>query len=284
LLCGGFGVLEEANGDLRHNFLNDLWSFDTVFEKWSLLRQTDDHRLTPIESDDAFPSPRYTPVFQAVGDELFLFGGYTEDRFGKRKLNDAWVYSDNLWQKISGEGKCGYTGDVQWPGLRYGSMSSADAKNIYVCGGFSDKEDHIDLWRFDLADRRFYLLSPDQVSDQLLHPRYCAAFAISKRKLFLFGARSRKIPKSNFNDLWEFDLDTALWSRLSCDRLPHRYDSNTDFPGYHAKASSAVAGKYWYIWGGEGLHGHVSDFWRFDFEKLEWQLIQGARSDDPVFW
>lgn len=283
LLWGGSGVLVEGEGTRRHTFLNDLWRFDTTAETWSLLRPTDDHRCTPVDGD-AFPFPRYTPVFQLVDDELFLFGGYTEDRLGKRKLNDAWICSDSQWQQIPIGARPGHTAGSDWPGPRYGSMAVADANNVYVCGGFSDDGDHIDLWGFDMTSRQWRLLSPDQDSGETPTARYCAAFALYGRRLFLFGGRSRRFPKLNFNDLWAFDLDAGKWSMLTGHRLPHRYDSAAQYPGYHAKASSVVVGHHWYLWGGEGLHGHVSDFWRYDFESLGWQLIQGARGDDPVFW
>lgn len=284
LLWGGSGISVESDGVRKHNFLNDLWQFDPVAETWLLVRPTDDNRHTPIDDGDPFPFPRYTPVFQSVGNELFLFGGYTEDRLGKRKLNDAWVRSSNHWQQVPFSAKTGYGVEADWPGLRYGSMATADEACVYVCGGFSDDGDHNDLWCFDMTSRQWHLLTPDHDSGTAPEARYCGAFARYARRLFLFGGRSRRFPKVNFNDLWMFDLDAKVWSRLSDNRSPHRYDSAAEFPGYHAKSSSAIVGQHWYIWGGEGLHGHVSDFWRFDFQKLEWQLIQTARPDDPVFW
>ena len=100
----------------------------------------------------------------------------------------------------------------------------------------------------------------------------------------MFGGRSRKDPKANYNDLWCFDLGQEQWRCISPNRTPHRYDAAAAFPGYHAKSASAVIDRQWYVWGGEGLHGHVSDFWRFSFDTLEWQLLQAARPDDPRFW
>lgn len=284
LLWGGSGIAIEANGASRYNFLNDFWRFNRQSSTWELLRESEDHRITPNINDGVFPFPRYTPVFQAVGDELFLFGGYTEDRLGKRKLNDAWICSDGKWQQVPFSGRQGYLCDVAWPGLRYGCMSAADSRNVYICGGFSDEGDHIDLWKFDMTDRRWDLLSPDMTTQDLPSPRYCSAFALHGRRLYLFGGRSRQHPKLNFNDLWFFDLDARKWSMISGSRTPHEYDAAADFPGYHAKSSSAVVEDCWYILGGEGLHGHVSDFWRFDFVQQTWQLIQAARGDDPKFW
>ena len=282
LLWGGSGIASAEGGGHRHDFLNDFWRFNSIALEWELISDSQDHRSTP--SGDEFPFPRYTPVFHVSGDELFLFGGYTEDRIGKRKLNDAWIRSAGKWRQVPFYGKQGYFNGADWPGLRYGSMSAADAQNIYVCGGFSDEGDHIDLWRFDMARKCWGILSPDGVSSEFPAPRYCAAFMLYEQKLYLFGGRSRAFPKLNFNDLWEFDLDSKRWSMVFDNRAPHSYGPDADSPGYHAKSSSVLVGDFWYLWGGEGIRGHVSDFWRFDLKLRNWQLLQSARRDDPIFW
>jgi N-acetylneuraminic acid mutarotase len=277
---GGSGV---TDGGTRYTFLNDWWNFDLRAESWSMLRDTDDHRETP-RPDSTQPYPRYTPVFEATGKRLFLFGGYTEDRLGKRKLNDAWIHDGTSWSSVETRGREGYSAGAGWPGLRYGCMSVSIDDAVYVCGGFSDDGDHNDLWRFDMAARRWELITGDSASASAPSRRYCAAFAYDAGRLFMFGGRSRKNPKANYNDVWMFDLDSQAWHCVSANRTPHHYDAAAMFPGYHAKSASAVIDRRWYVWGGEGLHGHVSDFWRFSFDTLEWQLLQAARPDDPRFW
>lgn len=281
MLWGGSGIVANGTDKVRYNFLNDLWTFNPQAKQWKQLAETEDHLLTPQVIDRPFP--RYTPVFQSLQERLFLFGGYTEDRLGKRKLNDAWLLEDGMWHEVPMNGRSGYALDCNWPGLRYGCMSATDKNIVFVCGGFADDGDHIDLWSFDPTVSSWAMLAPDDTVGAPM-PRYSAAFVYHDRKLYLFGGRSRRYPKLNFNDLWVFDLIDGQWSMLSDNRLPHRYDSEATFPGYHAKSSSAVIGDYWYIWGGEGLHGHVSDFWRFDFKSQVWEHISAARHDDPEFW
>ena len=94
----------------------------------------------------------------------------------------------------------------------------------------------------------------------------------------------RQHPKRNFNDLWEIDLATMQWRQISPNREPHFYDRGADSPAYHAKSAAAVVDNYWYILGGEGCRGHVSDFWRLNLTSYEWELLQACRTDDPVFW
>lgn len=286
LLWGGSGICRTPKGDIRYTFLNDLWRFILSQERWELLRDTDDHLKTPFEGNKnyLYPFPRYTPVFQSMKQDLFLFGGYTEDRLGKRKLNDTWVCRNENWYQLSSKELQGYSKGAQWPGLRYGSMATSDERNIYVCGGSSDNSDHIDLWRFDMLANDWELLSQGSETSDIPHPRYCAAFSIYENKLFLFGGRARQNPKQNFSDLWFFDLITKKWQKVHDNRESHRYDAEAEFPAYHAKSASAAVEEYWYILGGEGQHGHVSDFWRYCFADNRWQMLQPTRSDDPEFW
>lgn len=283
-LWGGSGLADSREGK-RYSFLNDWWHFELATGQWSLLRKSDDHRQSPIVgAGEMYPPPRYTPVFQAAREDLFLFGGYTEDRLGKRKLNDAWICQDGTWQLVEMAGAIGYGCGSDWPGLRYGCMSAVVGGRIYVFGGFSDEGDHNDLWCFSMVNRRWQLIVPESSGSEAPPARYCAAFACHEGRLFLFGGRSRRYPKLNFNDLWVFDLVQEKWECLNENRTPHLYDASAPFPGYHAKASTAVVGNYWYLWGGEGLHGHVSDFWRYCMDDGHWELLQAARDDDPVFW
>ena len=281
---GGSGVTETPAG-LRYTFLNDWWDLDLAAEKWTRLRESDDHLVAPLANDGApYPSPRYTPVFHRVNETLFLFSGYTEDRLGKRKLNDVWLHDGSAWSEVVRTGDAGYDDAAAWPGERYGSASAASGDRIFVFGGFSDVGDHNDLWEFDPARRRWRLLSPESPSSAVPLARYCSAFACHDDKLFLFGGRSRRNPRANYNDVWRFDVRSSRWECVSPNRAPHVYDASAEFPGYHAKTANVAAGRHWYIWGGEGLHGHVSDFWRFSFSTGEWEFLQAARPDDPRFW
>ena len=283
-LWGGSGLASTTSGP-RYTFLNDWWHFNPSSGQWSQRRESDDHRSSPtVGAGDRYPCPRYTPVFASVGEEFVLFGGYTEDRLGKRKLNDAWVGDGADWTPVPITGAEGYASLATWPGPRYGCMSAASGSSVFVCGGFSDTGDHNDLWQFDLKSRQWRLLMPESADSSGPVPRYCAALAYDRERLFLFGGRSRRDPKANYNDLWVFDLHTHQWQCLSPNRSPHRYDAGAAFPAYHAKSSAAVVGRNWYVWGGEGQHGHVSDFWRFSLNRHTWELVQAARDDDPRFW
>jgi N-acetylneuraminic acid mutarotase len=254
-LWGGSGVSAGT-----HTFLDDLWRFDPERERWEQL--------------DAGPGPfaRYVPVFTTFGEELMLFGGYTEDALGARKLADTWLFHPSRgWVALTERNAC--------PPARYGAMAASTTNGVILFGGFSDR-DLDDSWLLDVEGNWREL----SVGANRPAARYYGAAGARGSELVVFGGRSRARPKENHNDLWTLDSRVVQWHRRAPDRQPHRYDASAPYPGYHAKSATAVIEQALYLWGGEGRVGHVSDLWRLELESLEWELLQPARDDDPSLW
>ncbi|MCB1738829.1 MAG: hypothetical protein KDK91_00545 [Gammaproteobacteria bacterium] len=282
LLWGGSGVESAGNGRLRHNFIDDLWSYEPVAERWNCIEP----KLSSSRAQHSpplRPPARYTPVMAAVPNRLYLYGGYTEDALGKRKMSDLWIRENSQWREVPAPPSKDYGSQGHWPADRYGCMTAQDDDGFYVCGGFSDDGDHIDAWRFDFRDERWALLAPDQKGLDVPAPRYCAAMVRVPDGLVMFGGRSRIPPVSNFSDLWMLEFASGRWRPIHGDS-PHIYDGSTERPGFHAKSGVARRDDHMYLWGGEGLHGHVSDLWRLDLRDFSWRCLQGQRDDDPVLW
>lgn len=275
-LWGGSGV-ESRDGALSYNFMNDHWQFATSTLTWLLIEPS---RVAPVVGRSTTPGERYTPILHRTDEGLFLFGGYTEDSLGKRKLNDAWIRRGSTWHEIPAASPAGYTHGAGWPGVRYGSQSATDGTSVYIFGGFSDDGDHNDLWVH--RNGRFEMVHGDSTSPAVPLPRYCAAFDLHDGGLYLFGGRSRRDPKANYSDLWRFDIAERTWTEIHGHGTVDGRGSAT--PGYHAKSSVAVVEDAWYLWGGEGPRGHVSDFWSYSFTDRRWTSISPPRDDDPVFW
>jgi N-acetylneuraminic acid mutarotase len=281
-LFGGSSIVKINNRDYTYNFLNDLWEYSIDRNIWKCIEKSDDNSISPLKNNK--PIPRYTPVFQQLGDSLIIFSGYTEDKLGKRNLNDFWIYNNQKWEELNPfDKKEGYDFEANYPGIRYGCMSAVNEDKLYICGGFSDEGDHIDIWKFDISTKQWTILCPD-ASQNIPNKRYCASFGYFNNKLILFGGRQRKNPKANYNDLYEFDLTTKKWSEIYSNTKDDLYNDKADHPAYHAKSSFCVIDHFMYIWGGEGLHGHVSDFWRLNLDSYKWELLSSARDDDPKFW
>jgi len=290
ILWGGSGLkYDTSSGKQTYSFLNDLWLYSPNQRRWLLLEDTDDHLQSPKDVPlQLRPEPRYTPAWHPLNTgQFFLFSGYTEDRLGKRKMNDLWIWEEQTsdWKKISNDGlQHGYNRSSQWPGLRYGAISAVCNSTVYVFGGFSDIGDHNDVWMWNAEKQNWECLASDLQHKSCPEPRYCAAGEHFDGGFWIFGGRSRRYPKMNFNDTWRFDLKDRRWEQIFPQTSNHDYGESAKSIGYHAKSASCILDGTWYLWGGEGLHGHVSDFWRFDFKDRTWHMIYPSRRDDPLFW
>jgi hypothetical protein len=257
LLWGGSGVTGNT-----YTFLSDLWRLDVDAGVWTM-----------VEPSAAGPGPRYFPVFERMPTGLVMFGGYTETGDHRGVLDDTWVRESEAWHRVA---------PGVDPGARYGATVGVRANEVVVFGGMTSVEDIADVWRFDADSGRWTLL--DGGAGAAPAPRYCAAACIWEDELLVFGGRSRVRPKENYSDLWAFDLTSRRWRLVHSGVEEHRYDGSTATPAYHAKTAHARLGDHFYLLGGEGRHGHVSDFWRLHLPTLEWELLAAARSDDPLLW
>jgi N-acetylneuraminic acid mutarotase len=270
LLWGGSGI-SGSGSCVHHTFLNDEWLFDPSTESWSVERESEDHTRTP--ADLQRPFPRYTPNMAAIGEDVYLFGGYTEDREGKRKLNDLWCRSTNGWRRVVQHGADGYGPGAARPGVRYGAMSCTGGDDgFWLFGGFRDEGDCGDLWWFDAHLGRWELVEPE--GDERPAARYCGFLVADGSRLVLFGGRTRVPPVRHHSDVWVFDMRLRRWECIDFEAPP----------GFHAKSAHAVDGRNLYLWAGEGPRGHVSDLWSLDLDRLLWRQLASPRTDDPVFW
>ncbi len=106
-LWGGSGI-ETTEGATRYTFLNDWWQLIYDNNSWQCLQVLALISVSISHDDTSRPVPRYTPVFLSIDGGYFLFGGYTEDCVGKRKLNDAWMVRKSSWDEIQGNKDAGY--------------------------------------------------------------------------------------------------------------------------------------------------------------------------------
>jgi Galactose oxidase, central domain len=256
-LWGGSGI--DGND---YTFLSDLWRLDVDARVWAA-----------VEPSAVAPGRRYFPVFECVASGLVMFGGYTETGDHHGMLDDTWVRESEVWRRVEAG---------VHPVARYGATVGADGDEVVVFGGMTAAGDVADVWRLDAVSGRWTLL--DEGTEAAPAPRYCAAGCIWEGELLVFGGRSRVRPKENYSDLWAFNLASKRWRLVHGGVAEHRYDGSTQTPAYHAKTAHARLGDQFYMWGGEGRDGHVSDFWRLHLSTLEWELLAVARSDDPRFW
>lgn len=274
VVWGGSG-LADAGDAVTYTFENDLWSFDTKAESWT--------QLMPgaTSPETGSPPPRYFPVLEKTPTGLVLFGGYGEDDAGGHYFGDTWVLEEGKWSPVTEHGRDDVAVGCS-PLARYGAASAVVGDSIVIFGGFSGARDLADVWSYSPINRAWACLWTGE-STSGPSPRYCPAVAAYEGQLIVFGGRSRRESKRNFSDLWSFDVAKRRWRRLY-DHASHSHYGEALAPTYHAKSAYCTGDAGLWLLGGEGLRGHVSDFWRLDMPTMAWELIQRSRPDDPSFW
>ncbi|KAL8166338.1 hypothetical protein V2J09_007837 [Rumex salicifolius] len=123
-------VIFGGSGEGIGNYLNDLHVLDLKSMVWS---STNDHLKGNA------PSPRDSHVAASVGDELFVFGGDSGDRYhGEVHRFDMKSMS---WMKLVIEGSN--------PGARAGHAVASIGHKVYLIGGVGDKQYYDDTWILD---------------------------------------------------------------------------------------------------------------------------------------
>ncbi|CAG9320210.1 unnamed protein product [Blepharisma stoltei] len=79
-------------------------------------------------------------------------------------------------------------------------------------------------------------------------------------------------PRNAVSDLWSFDLERKIWSRLAAsnDIYPSNFNLAARYNGASFTSSSDL---YFYIFGGMSVSGPLNDLWRFQVEGFLWTQI-----------
>jgi hypothetical protein len=215
--------------DLGENSLNDLYSFDTINNKWTLLC---DGKL------DGCPEKRSYHTMAGLGNKIYVFGGCSVNH---GRLNDLHEFNleTKQWTRLP-------TNDSILPrgGTSLCSYENADEKCLYVIGGFAGMELD-DCYKFNLIDKSWS-------SIQNL-PRKLSVFALasvknSTTRLILHGGEVDPSTLGH-NGAGEFTKETFLfdgtqWNAASKQVL----NSGPTSRGWHSGCSDHNGN--FYIYGG----------------------------------
>lgn len=275
IVFGGSGVQVTKLGNATYNFKNDAWIYDINFSEWSEVK------LLPERTQLDLPEPRYFPILAELENKLFLFGGYGEKDGQKKYYNDTFIFTNKAKSNRESIYATKAIACPNAPSERYGVMHAKHEQNLYIFGGYGPKGDLNDLWKFSPKNQNWEKI--ETTNDVSPEKRYAGAIGSYKDFLVLFGGRKRKDSKINYSDLWLFDLKNKKWTKLF-DNLTGVINEDASRPMYHAKSAYCVVEDYLYVLGGEGISGHVSDFWRLNLNTFSWELVSSCRDDDPIFW
>lgn len=216
---GDFYIFGGRNA--TNSFFNDLWVFNG-------------EDIQRLATDGPVPESRYGHGQVAVGNSLYLFGGYRFENGQHELFNDLWRYNteSNRWTLLCQGG----------PTPRYGVSMGYWGNKLFVFGGrYLSKElrEDDETWLFDLTDRQWTRVD----SDTSPAPRYTAGSTITEDALYVYGGITKKYTP--------FDTPAIRRVRRFCKQLPVRQSL---FPRFKKNQ-------------------YYSDLWRFDRSDQEWEKI-----------
>ena len=126
-------------------YTNDLWTYDTGNNKWSLINiQSETETDEGTEANATKPTARegHSSIYIPEKNKLIIFGGYNGEYLG-----DMWEFeiSTNNWKEL--------TGNIPFPPVRSGhSMVYIGNNQTLLFGGKTGKSNLGDLWLLELKE------------------------------------------------------------------------------------------------------------------------------------
>ena len=234
---------------------NDLQVFDADSMSWS-----------QPQVRGEFPPPLRAMTTTAVRNKLVIFGGGD----GPTYFNDVYVYDT-----VTGRYTKPPLGSAQQPVRRRAHTACLYKNGIYVFGGGDGVKALNDVWRLDVTDLNkpyWDLISPNSsprpskptsssrhhISEDEPKPKprgYHTANMVGS-KLIVYGGSDGE---ECFQDVWVFDLDTALWKQVdikkSYSRLSH---------------TSTVIGSCLFVVGGHDGVAYSSEVLLLNLVTMQW--------------
>lgn len=199
---------------------------------------------TPVAGRDSWQRSS-TASIGAVGD--------AQDAAGSHMPEDLWT-----WQKIDGQ-----TGQVYTP--RTGHAVVVWNHCFYLMGGTDENARQNDIYRYDVRNKSWNCIDP--VSGCAPSARSGSKAVVCRDSIYFFGGYTKK-DGDYFNDLFEFNIPKAHWTRVE---TPTKPTVRTDH-------SCVVYEANLYIFGGFDGRSRFQDLHQFAVEDREWIEVPGVEN------
>ncbi len=252
-LFGGSGY-----GNSRLGYLNDLWKYDPVSNKWTWVSGDSAINRYSVYGTKGVSHPANRPggAFSGIswndaGNNLWLLGGFGYSGSGFGFLNALWKFdiTTQEWTWMKGDSLIAQTGvygtrgtedAANIPGARYGSQTWTDQEgNLWLYGGygFDETTEGIlnDIWKYNPVTNNWTWMNGDSIIEQtavygikgVAHEsnkpgaRYVSSSWKDENDVFwLFGGYGYDAANTgDLGDLWKYDPDSNLWTWVTGDSL-----------------------------------------------------------------
>eukprot|EP00913_Durusdinium_trenchii_P016883 g15873.t1 len=181
--------------------LRDLWSFDVLQHRWSL-----------VPMSIGAPTQRWSHVAAWDGTFLWLHGGWSSTG----SLRELWKFDPllTLWSLLSDAG----------PAARHDHVATYDEidHSLLVHGGWDGDQVFGDLWKFQERLRRWSRVSESVEARPTARFDHAAAYDAQRRTWWLHGGGNGV---EGFTDLWALDVPTLQWTQVARGSGPSTWET-----------------------------------------------------------
>jgi PKD repeat protein len=312
------------------NFYSDMWKFDPTTNQWTWVKGPGGALAqAPVYGTKGVAAPNNSPggrgwapgTWTDDNNHLWMFAGAN---YQVGDINDFWMYDipTNQWTWVGGSTTPGASGTfgVQGvpsinniPGARHESACTWKGNNntLWLFGGYRNVGEGNDLWRYDIATNEWtwmngsalYDLPPNwgvkyfPVSTNDPGGRNCfARWTDPSYNLYMCGGLKNNGANECYNDVWNYDLNTNLWTWIGGDSVGFSnglYKSNCapDFnkllrARFENRSSWQDACHNLWTFGGSAMvsSGAMNDLWHFNTSNYEWTYINGDTTTFTTFF
>eukprot|EP01012_Entosiphon_sulcatum_P024621 TRINITY_DN29794_c0_g1_i1.p1 TRINITY_DN29794_c0_g1~~TRINITY_DN29794_c0_g1_i1.p1 ORF type:complete len:1156 (+),score=123.18 TRINITY_DN29794_c0_g1_i1:70-3537(+) len=146
---------------------------------------------------------RYFAGCTAAGADMYVFGGRAPSLD-----NELWRYSgaDNQWEQIAATNK---------PRVRESMrLTAVNSTTLVTFGGLAELGALNDLWAFDIPSSTWRSLQTAGSLEPAPRAFFCQTLSPDGRRLVVFGGSTGGDDPTEYNDLWELDLETLEWKEV----------------------------------------------------------------------
>ncbi|KAJ3437721.1 leucine-zipper-like transcriptional regulator [Anaeramoeba flamelloides] len=173
-------------------YLNDLWVFDFIQEKWKQLQI------------QGAPEERCYHGMVTFQNSFYIFGGMNKDEL---LLSDFWEFDciKRIWKKITPKGEI--------PSGRKFFSCSVIGPFLYIFGGETSTKIVNDLYKYEYGTNQFFLITETNGNKPKARKNHNSVSF--REKLFISGGSGENM----YNDLHLYNTDTNTWELLSCEQF-----------------------------------------------------------------
>lgn len=200
-------------------------------------------KLNGVFTAKAAGLPRFSEMFEAIGDNAYVFGGNTGS--GVTNTMQQYNFASDTWSSVT---------QINTPAARYGSATAVVNGKMYIFGGYTTAASS-EAYVFDPTNNTWTAIR------SLPSARYYGTAVVINNKVYLFGGFSGTVPLSQ---TLEYDPATDLYRTL--------LDGSGTVGTRHAHMAGVVNGEM-HIYDGVRISTILNNHYAYNPATNTWRYV-----------